>query len=165
MKMNSDFANKTIKNLQAEVVTLLQAEERDKTYSHAVSETPQIPAYSFSETQAKLAELRGKIAVIRHAINTFNISATLPGYNMTLDEGLGRMSLLHGEKKRLYELLQIPETARERTYGSKEADYVHRNFDVAEVQTAYDNVCTELMKLQQAINIVNLTEEFEIPIE
>lgn len=42
MKMNSDYANKTIRNLQAEVDTILQAESRDKTYSYSVSEKPQI---------------------------------------------------------------------------------------------------------------------------
>jgi len=164
MKMNSDFANKTIKNLRAEEATLLQAETRDRTYSYAASEQPQIPPYSFPETQRRLAEIRGKIAAIRHAVNKFNINTKLDGYDMTVDEALGRMSLLHGEKNRLYGMLQIPEKARSREYGSKEADYICRNFDIAEVQAAYDAVCEELMKLQQAINIANLTVEFEVRI-
>jgi len=162
--MNSDFANKTIKNLRAEEATLLQAESRDQTYSYAASEQPQIPPYSFPETQRRLSEIRGKIAAIRHAVNKFNINTKLDGYDMTVDEALGRMSLLHEEKNRLYRMLQIPEKTRSREYGSKEADYICRNFDIAEVQAAYDSVCEELMKLQQAINIANLTVESEVGI-
>ncbi len=164
MKMNSDFANKTIKNLQAEIDSILQEESAAMTYSHAASEKPLIPPYSFAGTQARLEELRGKIAVIRHAVNKFNIRTRLPGYEMTVDEGLGYMSTLHNEKKRLYAMTQIPDVERTRAYGSKEADYIHRNFDLAEVQAAYKDVCGRLMRIQQAINVANLTKEFDVDV-
>jgi len=165
MKMNSDYANKTIKNLQAEIDSILQEEANTRTYSHAASEKPVITPYSFADTQKKLGELRHKIAVIRHAVKKFNIRTKLPGYDKTVDEGLGYMSMLHIEKKRLYAMTQIPDVDRTRSYGSKEADYVHRNFDLAEVQRAYKNVCDELMRIQQAINTVNLTKEFDVDVE
>lgn len=165
MKINSDTANKTIKNLQAEVDMLLAAEARDRTYTFGVSETPCPPAYSFADTQARLNALRAKMATLRHAINQFNISTKLPNSDtMTVDEGLGRMSTLHREKQRLYELLQVPEQTRTRGYGGREADFVRRNFDVKEVQAEYDKVCAELMELQQNINIANLTMTFEVDI-
>lgn len=165
MKMNADFANKTVKNLQAEIDSILQEEMSARTYSHAASETPVISPYDFQETQAKLAALREKVAAIRHAVNRFNVRTKLPGYQKTVDEGLGYMSVLHREKQRLYAMTQIPEVERTRAYGSKEADYVHRNFDPAEVQKAYKEVCDELMRVQQAINVVNLTREFDVDIE
>lgn len=165
IKMNSDFANKTIKNLQAEIDSILQEEANARTYSHSANETPVITPYSFSDTQAKLRELREKAAAIRHAINKFNIRTKLPGFDKTVDEGLGYMSMLHREKQRLYDMAQIPEVERSRAYGSKEADYTHRNFDLDEVQKAYKDVCDELMRIQQAINIVNLTKEFDVDIE
>ena len=162
-RMSSDTANKTIKNLQAEVDSLLAAEERDMTYTYGVSETPCPPVYSFADTQTQLTELRGKIAKLRHAINVFNITTPLPGYEeMTVDEGLGRMSLLHREKQRLYNMLQVPEKTRQRGYSQREADFVCRNFDIHEVQAAYDIVCQGLMDIQQAINIANLTIQFEV---
>lgn len=162
MKMNSDYANKTIKNLQAEIDSLLQNEEIGKSYSYGVSETPVIPEYSFSDTQEKLFALRNKIAVLRHAINVFNITEKIGGFDITVDEALGRMSMLNGEKKRLYDLLQIPEQTRRREYGSREADIICRNFDAAEVQKEYDRITDELMRIQQAINIANLTVEFDV---
>ncbi len=165
MKINSDFANKIIKNLQAEVNSLLQAETRNRTYSHSVSEKPVLPEYDFVSTQNKLKELHNKIATIRHAINKFNIETVLDGYDMTVDEGLGYMSVLHNDKSRLYEMIQIPEIERSRPYGSKEADIIHRNFNLDEVQSEYKRVCDELMKIQQAINIANLTKEFEVDVE
>ena len=165
MKMNSDYANKTIKNLQAEIDSVLQEESNVRTYSHTASEQPVITPYSFADTQKILGDLRGKIAIIRHAVTKFNVRTKLPGYDMTVDEGLGYMSMLHVEKKRLYAMTQIPEVERTRAYGSKEADYVHRNFDLEEVQKAYKDVCDELMRIQQAINVANLTKEFDVDIE
>ncbi len=162
MKMNSDYANKTIKNLQAEIDSLLQAEAVNRTYSYGVSEKPVIPEYSFADTQERLGVLRRRIAVLRHAINRFNITTRVQDFDMTVDEALGYMSMLNAEKKRLYAMLQIPEQARERAYGSREADFVCRNFDIGEVQAEYDRVSDELMRIQQSINIANLTIPFEV---
>ena len=164
MAMNSDYANKTIKNLQAEIDSLLQTESLNRTYSYGVSEQPEIPEYSFTDTQARLGILRKKIALLRHAINRFNVTTKVQDFDMTVDEALGYMSMLNTEKKRLYDMLRIPEKARERTYGSREADFVCRNFDVAQVQEEYDRVSEELLRIQQAINIANLTVNFEVDI-
>lgn len=81
---------------------------------------------------------------------------------MTVDEALGYMSMLNTEKKRLYDLLQIPEKTRERVYGSREADFVCRNFDIAQVQAEYDRVSEELLRIQQAVNLANLMVTFEV---
>lgn len=164
MKMNSDYANKLCKKLTEEEKSILSYESTARTYSHSPSEKPTIPAYSFQETEAKLREVRGKIAKLKHAINRFNTSTVLEGYGITIDQALCQMSVMHGDKKRLAEMCQIPEVARNREYGSKEPDITHRNFAIDEVQARYDELCENLMKLQQAINIANLTVEFDVDI-
>ena len=161
MKLNSDTANKLIKNCEAEISALLEAESKNSTYSYSVGEEPVIPAYSFRETQEKIHAFQDKIAKLRHAVAVFNSGKILPEYGCTLDEAIGRMSRMNAEKKRLYELLQIPEKQRSRSYGSREADIACRNFDADEVRAAYDKVTQDLMEIQQAINIANLTETFE----
>ncbi len=161
--MCSDTASKTIRNLQAEIQSLLIAEDRDSTYTYGVSEKPCPPHYSFRDTQKRLGELRGRIAVLKHAINLFNATTPLPGCEeLTVDEGLGRMSMLNQEKQRLYRLLQVPEKTRQAGYGTREADFVCRNFDLAEVEEEYERVCGELMDIQQAINLANLTLTFQV---
>lgn len=162
MKLNSDTANKLIKNYTAEISALWEAESRNSMYSYSVGEEPVIPAYSFAETQTQIHAFQAKILKLRHAVSVFNSGKTLPEYGCTLDEAIGRMSLLNAEKKRLYDLLQIPEKQRSRSYGSREADITCRNFDAAEVRAAYDKVVQDLMEIQQAINIANLTETFEV---
>ena len=165
LKLNSDTANKTIKNLQTEIDSILSNERRDSTYSHAVGETPSVPTwYNFADTQKRLSELRNKIGVLRHAINQFNVNTKIDGFNMTVDEALYRMHLLNAEKKRLHEMLDIPEVTRTRNFGSREADIVHRNFDIDSVRAEYDSVTAELMAIQQAINIANLTCTFDVDI-
>lgn len=165
MKMNSDTASKLIKNLQSEIDMLLQAEKRDCTYSHTPSEAPVIPEYSFADTQKRLEELRGNMAALRHAINRFNIETRIPGFDITVDEALGRMSRLNEDKRRLSRLASIPDVTRSREYGSKEPDLVHRNFNSDEVQAAYKETCDQLMRIQQAINVANLTIEFDVDVK
>jgi len=162
MKLNSDTANKLIKNCDAEIAALLDAESKNSTYSYSVGEEPVVPAYSFSDTQEKIHGYQNQIAKLRHAVALFNSGKFLPEYGCTLDEAIGRMSRMNAEKNRLYALLQIPEKQRSRTYGSREADITCRNFDAAEVRAAYDKVSQDLMEIQQAINIANLTETFEV---
>lgn len=165
MKMNSDTASKLIKNLQSEIDMLLQSEKRDCTYSHTPSEAPVIPEYNFADTQKRLEELRGNMAALRHAINRFNIETRIPGFDITVDEALGRMSRLNEDKRRLSRLASIPDVARSREYGSKEPDLVHRNFNSDEVQAAYKETCDQLMRIQQAINVANLTIEFDVDVK
>ncbi|MBQ6986778.1 MAG: hypothetical protein IJQ25_07310 [Oscillibacter sp.] len=162
MKLNSDTANKLIKNCEAEIAALLDAESKNSTYSYSVGEEPVVPAYSFSETQARIHDYQRRIAKLRHAVAVFNSGTFLPDYGCTLDEAIGRMSRLNAEKNRLYALLQIPEKQRSRSYGSREADITCRNFDAAEVRAAYDKAAQDLMAIQQAINLANLTETFEV---
>lgn len=166
MKMNSDYANKILRDLQTNLDSTIAEENRNKTYSYALNEKPIIPEYDFKETQEKLTVLRQEIAVLKHAINRFNMETKLKGTELTMDEALGRMSMLHSEKKRLNALLQIPEITRERMYrGLDAADYVCRNFEIEDVKTEYESVKKELIDLQQAINLANLTEEFDIDIK
>ena len=158
-KMTADTANKTIKNLQAEINALLQEEAKARTYSYSPGEEPDPPAYDFVATQDRLDTLRDQISVLRHAINQFNVNHRLEKLDgITLDEALRKMSVKHADKKRLFEMLQIPERDRVRSFGGRDADYVCRNFDKAAVKAAYDYVSNELMLIQQEINIANLTE-------
>ncbi|MBQ4258320.1 MAG: hypothetical protein II713_04890 [Clostridia bacterium] len=162
MKINSDTANKLIKNYKAEIEALLILESQGTTYSYAPGEEPIIPEYSFRKTQEELHSLEEKTLRLSHAVAVFNSTTVLPEYSVTLDEAIGRMSRLNEEKKRLYALLQIPEKKRERSYGGGDADITCRNFDQAEVRAAYNQVTKDLMALQQAINIANLTQTFEV---
>ena len=164
MKLNSDTANKMAKNYRAEIAALLEAERESATFSYSPGETPIVPAYSFRETQEKLHDYQEKVARLNHAIALYNTSKVLPEYGCTLDMAIGRMSRMNEEKKRLYELLQIPEKKRERSYRSREADVTCRNFSLQEVREDYDRLTGELMELQQAINMANLTETFEVDI-
>lgn len=164
MIINSDTANKLIKQYQAEIDSLLQIESIGSTYSFGANEEPCKPDYSFTEMQVQLRGLQEKILKLRHAINVFNTGMELKDVGCTLDEALGRMSMLNKEKKRLYALLQTPEKRRERAYGGRDADFVCRNFDIADVRAAYDDVSKRLMDIQQAINTANLIEKFEVSI-
>lgn len=164
MLVNSDTANKIAKNIDL-VISRLQKKETDGlTYTCLQDEIPLIPDYSFADTQKKLRELTLERAHIRHCIAMFNMTTPVEvsGQTMMVDEALARMEFLIRRKKKLDEMLALPEVQRTMPYGSKTPEFTRRNFDPDEVQAAYDAASSELIALQQAVNIANLTITFEI---
>lgn len=78
MKYTSAQANKLLKKLNDEYSALLDKEQRSRDFRAAMGEDVESvrPAYDYAETQARLAELEGKIRALKHAINgreTFNL--------------------------------------------------------------------------------------------
>jgi len=88
MKYTSAQANKLLKKLNDEYSALLDKEQRSRDFRAAMGEDVESvrPAYDYAETQARLAELEGKIRALKHAINCFNMTHFVDGFEMTIDE-------------------------------------------------------------------------------
>lgn len=160
MKVTISEANRKAQQLKLEYTRILNEEKSVKTYAHGEGEQPIIQDYDFNGTQNRLRVLNDRIAWIRHAVNQFNVSTKVQGLNITVDEALVRISMLSGMKKRLDEMLLIPEVTRENNYRAVEI--VHRNFDPAEVQAEADEVTDELNRLRAALDLTNLTSTIDI---
>ena len=86
MNYTSAQANKLLKKLNDEYTALLDKETRSRDFRAAMGEDVESvrPVYDYAETQIRLAELEAKIRKLKHAINIFNATQTVDGFDMTI---------------------------------------------------------------------------------
>ena len=125
-----------------------------------------LPAASWLMGQEKLRELEEKIMTVKHALNLFNTTHTVPGFSMTIDRALVYLPFLSARVKKLGEMKARLPKAREKHdrydgYGNL-VDYRHINYDRLEAAKDYDTAFDELCRLQTALDAANNTEKFEI---
>lgn len=164
MLMNCDSANKLVKQLQADKAAIQTKEAQNASYSYLNGETPEKPEYDFAETQAALRRYDDKIVKLKHAINVFNCTTQLDGLDMTIDAALVRMAMLNNEKTKLNSMRMSQKKSRMTTLRGV-SEFTEINYAIEDAQTRYDEVSRELLAIQQALNIANLTKTFEIDIE
>ena len=168
MKYTSAEANKLLKKLNDEYAALLEKERRSRDFRAAMGEDVASvrPAYDYAKTQARLAELEENIRRIKHAVNCFNTTQSVDGFNMTIDEMLVYIPQLTKRKSKLLEMKsKLPKERVEEQYGrqSNIIDYTYTNYDLAAVEADYKKAVDELSRAQLALDTVNQREI--IPVE
>ena len=136
MNYTSAQANKLLKKLNDEYTALLDKETRSRDFRAAMGEDVESvrPAYDYAETQTRLAALETKIRKLKHAINIFNATQTVDGFDMTIDELLAYIPQLTKRKSKLLEMKsRLPKERVEEQYGrqSNIIDYTYANYDIA----------------------------------
>ena len=166
MKYTSAKANKLLKKLNDEYAALLDKETRSRDFRAAMGEDVASvrPVYDYAETQARLAALEEKILRLKHAINCFNTTHFVDGFDMTIDEMLVYIPQLTRRKNKLLEMKsRLPKERVEEQYGrpSNIIDYRYANYDIAAVEADYEKTADELSRAQLALDAVNGRETFE----
>ncbi len=169
MKYTSAEANKVLKKLNSDYRTIVGLEHAGMSFLAATGEDPDKvrPAYDYEETRTKLAELTDKIKTVKHAINVFNATTEVPGTGMTVDELLVVMPMLSERIRVLDGMRSTLPMIRERTYGSGTSatiDYRYTNYDIAKAEADYAEAADRLAVLQNALDLLNNTEKFDINI-
>ena len=109
-------------------------------------------------------EMEQKIRRVKHAINVFNTTHTVPGFDLTIDEMLVLIPQLTKRKNKLAEMKEKLPKTREQTYGkSNIVDYRYINYDSNEAASEYEKAAELLSRAQTALDTVNNTETLEIP--
>ena len=167
MKYTSAQANKLLKKLNDTYHALLQEEEQSSTFLAAMGEDPETlrPDYVYADTQDSLWETERQILTVKHAINVFNATHTLEGFDLTIDQALVYIPMLSGRVKKLAEMKARLPKAREkqdRYSGVNILDYRHINYDRAAAAADYEKAFDELCRLQTALDTANNTETLEI---
>ena len=167
MKYTSAQANKRLKKLTDEYVSLREKESRSREFRAAAGENVESvrPAYDYADTQRRLAELERCIRRIKHAINLFNATHTVPGFDMTIDEMLVYIPQLTQRKSKLADMkARLPKERVEEQYGrqSNIIDYTYANYDLAAVEADYEKTADELSRAQLALDAVNQRDIFEL---
>ena len=167
MKMTSAAAAKELKKLNEQHEALTAMENKSSEFIAAIQEDIETvrPAYDYAAVQKELAEVEQKIRALKHAINTFNLGQTVPGFDMTIDQMLVYIPQLSARKRKLEQMKdKLP---RERVRGGSFSnsgiiEYTYVNYDLKAVSRDYDKVTDELSRAQKALDLVNSTVEFEV---
>lgn len=167
MKYTSAEAAKILRQLNDDCMYLTSREIESREFIAAISEDPESvrPEYNFEETQKRLDELNEKIRKVKHAVNVFNTTHTVPGFDMTVDEMLVYIPQLTGKKNKLYNMKnRLPKVRQTNSYRTNIIDYSYANYDIQTVEAEYAKVADTLAKAQLALDTLNGTETMEIDI-
>ena len=166
MRYTSAEAGKLIKKLEDEIRRLQENEQKSATFRAASTEDPETlrPEYDFAETQAKIAALQEQLRTAKHAVNVFNTTHTLPGFDgLTIDQALVLLPQLNAQKEKLR--MMAARLPKERVLGYNTGniiDYTIANYDIAAAADAYQEVSARLSALQLALDAANTTETMDI---
>lgn len=164
MKYTSAGAAKLVRRLLDEQKTIKDIEKKASVFVAATDEKLEDarPEYDYAGTQAKLNELEKELRRVKHAINIFNITTTVPGFDMTVDQLLVYIPQLTERKKKLEEMAARLPKEREESYSSKKTEYSYANYDVKQAQKELLEVTDELSRAQTALDVVNNNETLEL---
>lgn len=167
MIITSKEANKLLKELEYERSSLLSEEVQAKTFLAAVGEDVEScrPKYDYDKTQVAIKDVEAKIIKIKHAINVFNTTTLVDGYDKTIDEMLVYIPQLTQLSNRLARMQDILPKEREASgLRSNIIDYRYANYDIDKVKKDYKAVIDELHKCQIALDTTNINKTFNVEI-
>jgi hypothetical protein len=167
MKYTSAEANKLLKALETRRNSLRSIEEKSSNFVISVGENVEEvrPEYDFRGIQEELAELNGKIRAVKHAINVFNTTHTVPGFDdMTIDQVLVYLPQLSAQVAKLKMMAEALPRERKENFRSNLVEYNIANYDPKEAAAEYERAQAELSSLQLALDAANAGEMMEIEI-
>lgn len=164
LTLTSAAANKRIKALEDEKLSIRNQESDVQFYTSGINETVEVPYYNFKETTEKIDAIDKEIAALRHAINLFNVTTVLPDEGITVDMALVRIAQLNRKAEELRKIKDRPEKVRYEGRLGGVPTITYRNYDAEEVRNEYRKVTDEIYRLQMAIDTVNLSKQFDVEI-
>lgn len=165
MKYTSAEAAKLLRQLNEDYSSVLTMEVQSREFLASVGEDVESvrPAYDYAQIQAQLEELEKKIRIVKHAINVFNSTTVIDGFNMTIDQMLVYIPQLTQRKNKLSAMKsRLPKAREPISYGKNIIDYRYANYDISAVEADYIKAAEELSKAQTALDLVNSTQTMEI---
>ncbi|MGN1339021.1 MAG: hypothetical protein ACI4WS_01895 [Oscillospiraceae bacterium] len=166
MKYTSAEAAKLLRQLKEKHQDILLLETESRSFIASLGEDVDSvrPEYDYESIQQNLAELEIKIRKVKHAINRFNITHVVPGFDITVDQMLVLIPQLSEKKSKLSSMKSLLPKSRifSRTSGSNIIDYRYANYDIKKVESDYNEVSEMLSKAQTALDVLNNTETMDI---
>lgn len=169
MMVTSAQAAKLLRQLNDELRTLQLREGNTSSFVAAIQEDIESvrPSYSFKEMRDAQSEVERKIRKVKHAINVFNTTTTVPNFDITIDEMLVYLPQLSRQCEVLSKMRDaMPKVRVNSGYsgGSSIIDYRYANYDIEQVGKYYTDISDMLAKAQTSLDLVNNTVEFEVDI-
>lgn len=142
-------------------------EQKSATFLASVDEDPETcrPEYDYAATREELKDLQAQARKLRHALNVFNSTHTVPGFDMTIDEMLVYIPQLTKEKEKLDRMKSaLPKSRVDNRFGTQNfIDYEYVNYDIKAVAADFEAVSKHQdrdMRLQILVIFVCLARLF-----
>lgn len=156
-----------LKTLESKRDSIVSREKKAANFALASGEkiAEVKPHYDFRKTQDEITSLNKKIRKVKHAINTFNVSHAVPGFeDMTIDQVLVYLPQLTERVNKLRTMAEALPRERIESFRVNIVEYMIANYDIEDVEKEYDKARAELNALQLALDSVNSTEKMEIDV-
>ena len=166
MLYTSAEAAKLLRKLNEDKTAILSNESQSSNFQAAITEDIENarPEYDYVSAQKEIDEIDKKIRKVKHAINTFNLTHEVPGFDMTIDMMLVYIPQLTQKKNKLSAMKdKLPKT-REIIRVAGIIEYSYANYDVEKAKEDYDKVSDELSRAQTVLDVLNNSVKFEIEI-
>lgn len=168
MKFTSAEAAKLLKKLKTEEQELLNIENRSSSFVAAIQEYIEDvrPRFDYKDVEQKLRDLECRIRKVKHAINVFNTTTKVDGFDMSIDEILVYIPQLNYNREKFERLAgKLPKERVEQKYGSAPSNFIeyrYANYDIQEAQEDLNFTRAEIDRAQVALDRINNTVKMEI---
>lgn len=156
-----DYSNKLVKRLNALQEQIISKERQVSTYRYFITETPEIPEYSFEKTQRLLAEIQKHIITIKHEIRKVNMTEEVSS-KITADEAILELAFLNSTLPKLRGMANTTPKVTNTMSGSNGSEIRECNYDVEDANAEYNRVYNRIMQLQDELNSFNLMHQIKI---
>lgn len=164
MLLTSDEVRNVLKNLEVEKKRLITDINKMSTYKVSLSEFGRVeeikPKFDLIDTVESIAEIDRQVLKIRHDRNVFNATTFVEDTGMTVDEVLIRIAELSNLSSILERLCANRDKERMTTLN-KEPEYQYLNYNLDDVKRMYGEVENEKSNLQNKLDLLNATVQFE----
>ena len=168
MKVTSNEANRLLTKLNEELKRIRTLERLSSTYTACMNENIDFirPEYDIHQVLNSKYELMMKIIKLKHAINKFNTTTVLPECNITIDQALIKLPILNTEKA-VYETLKnkLAMTRKNGTSWGQSTgtiEYEYSNYEIEDALKIYNVISDEIAHIQNELDRINNTIEFDI---
>ena len=168
MRYTSAQANKLLRKITSRKSDLESKERKSSTFRVASGEDTESlrTKYDFASVQAELDELEDMTRKVKHAINVFNTTHTLDGFDgLTIDQALVYIPQLNCRVSKLRDMAGAIPKRRIDDYRNNFVDYSVVNYDIEEAEKAYQAAQEKLAAMQLALDAANASETMEIDVE
>ena len=167
-RYTSAQANKLLRKITGRKADLESKERKSSTFRVASGEDAESlrPKYDFASVQAELDKLEDMTRKVKHAINVFNTTHVLDGFDgLTIDQALVYIPQLSSRVSKLREMAGAIPKRRIDDYRNNFVDYSVVNYDIEEAEQAYKTAQEKLAAMQLALDTANASETMEIDVE
>jgi hypothetical protein len=160
LKCNTEIM-KDLKQIQERKAVILEKERLECAVSYVSDEDKILPDYNYDEVRNQIDDLNKEEIYLKGLLAKSNATTIVPEFNMTIGDCLIYLAQLTEKAGRLNSLSNRRKKTRSLQY-QKQVEFTEVLYDVDKAKVDYEKTQKEIVKLQMAIDRINLTNLIEV---